>query len=120
MRLVARAPARIRISAAKRALGHPDAFRLVYRITSGNIARAVNAGVLVGVGVFVGVSVGVSVGVAVGVLDGVAVGVAVGVGVLHPGGLSLRSQSPTGNVPPDRHVVPVVLHELLPIAPAAK
>jgi hypothetical protein len=92
---------------------------LAYRITSGNIARAVNAGVLVGVGVFVDVSVGVSVGVAVGVSVGVAVGVAVGVGVLHPGGLSLRSQSPTGNVPPDRHAVPVVLHELLPTAPPA-
>ncbi len=79
-------------------------------------------GVAVGVavGVDVGVAVGVSVGVAVGVSVGVAVGVAVGVGVIHPAGrLSLRWQSPTGNVPPGWHAVPVVLHELLPIEPAA-
>ena len=72
-------------------------------------------------GVSVGVAVGVSVGVAVGVSVGVAVSVAVGVGVIHAAGrLSLRWQSPTGKMPPALHAVPVVLHELLPIEPAAR
>ena len=59
------------------------------------------------------------VGVAVGVAVGVSVGV--GVGVMHTvGRLSLRWQSPTGKMPPALHAVPVVLHELLPIEPAAR